>query len=159
MRKTQPGKEEITYPIGQVAKMFNISAATLRLYETEGLILPEKTSGKHRIFTEVDIKRIGCIRHMIEEKGINLAGIRMMLSAIPCWEIKNCSEDDRFNCDVYTTTQTKPCWQVDVRGNICSAADCHACEVYVNTSDCVDIKSILNKYWRAHSNEPQNEQT
>jgi len=96
---------------------------------------------------------------MIEEKGINLAGIRMMLSAIPCWEIKQCSMDDRLNCDVYTTTQTKPCWQVDVRGLICSEVDCRSCEVYINTSDCVDIKSILSKYWKAHSNVPQNKQT
>lgn len=152
MKKTLSKTENILYPIGQVARMFNISVATLRLYETEGLILPEKTKGKHRLYSDVDIKRIRCIRNMIEEKGINLAGIRMMLSAIPCWEIKQCSEEDRMNCDVYTTTQTKPCWQVEVRGSICSKDDCRACDVYVNTSDCVDIKSILNKYWRAHSN-------
>jgi len=157
MKKTLPEIKEITYPIGQIARMFNISVATLRLYEMEGLILPEKTRGRHRLYSQVDIKRIACIRNLIEEKGINLAGIRMMLSAIPCWEIKKCSEEDRLNCDVYTTTQTKPCWQVDVRGHICSEGDCRSCSVYVNTSDCVDIKSILNKYWKAHSNDPQNE--
>ena len=77
-------KQPILYPIGLVAKMFGISVATLRLYESEGLILPQKSPGQHRSFTEDDIKRIACIRSMITEKGLNLAGVRMVFSALPC---------------------------------------------------------------------------
>lgn len=143
--------EKALYPIGYVARMFDVSVATLRLYEAEGLLIPHKSKGNHRLYSESDIKRIRCIRRMIDEEGINLAGIRMMLSAIPCWELKPCSDEDRANCDAYKTA-TKPCWLVDVKGEICSSADCHSCNVYVLSSECTDIKNILNTYWRVRKN-------
>ena len=147
----EKNKEEILYPIGIVAKMFGISVATLRLYESEGLIIPHKSKGKHRQFSEADVKRIECVRKMIDSGGLNLAGIRMMLSAIPCWELKPCSEEDRKNCDAFSSS-TLPCWKVEVKGEICSQADCHSCTVYQHSSECTDIKSILNTYWRVKKN-------
>jgi len=149
--KTKTVTKHILYPIGVVAQMFNISVATLRLYEAEGLIIPHKSKGKHRQYSESDIKRIRCIRNMIDTEGLNLAGIRMMLSAIPCWELKPCTEEDRANCDAYTSS-SKPCWLVDVKGEICSTANCHECNVYMHSSDCTDIKSILKTYWRVRKN-------
>lgn len=153
MQKTSAEIQNTLYPIGHVARMFKVSVATLRLYEAEGLILPLKTKGKHRLYSEVEIKRIRCIRSMIEEKGFNIASIKMLLSAIPCWEVKQCSELDRMDCDVFTSAPSKPCWQVEVRGNICSISNCRDCEVYANSAECSDIKSILNKYWRTRIND------
>ncbi len=149
--KAKSQSKQILYPIGIVAQMFDVSVATLRLYEAEGLIIPHKSKGKHRQYSEPDIKRIRCVRRMIDEEGLNLAGIRMMLSTIPCWELKPCSEEDRANCDAFTSS-TKPCWLVEVKGQICSSEDCHKCNVYLNSSDCSDIKSILNTYWRVRKN-------
>lgn len=149
--------KEILYPIGVVAQMFDLSVATLRLYEAEGLVIPHKSKGKHRQFSEADIKRISCIRTMLENGGLNLAGIRMMLSAIPCWELKPCSENDRENCDAYSSS-SKPCWTVEVKGEICSHEDCHACNVYQQSAECSDIKSILNTYWRVRKNGQDNKQ-
>jgi MerR family transcriptional regulator/heat shock protein HspR len=147
--------KDLQYPIGMVAKMFNISVATLRLYENEGLLIPHKTKGKHRYFSATDLTRIRCIRTMIEEKGLNLAGIRMMLSAIPCWELKPCSEEDRKNCEAYIDS-SQPCWQTEVRGEICSQNDCHECSVYLHSAECRDLKSILNTYWRVRKNDQKN---
>ena len=153
MEKASDPKQQTVYTIGHVARMFNISVATLRLYEAEGLIIPLKSKGKHRLFSEIEIRRISCIRQMIEEKGFNLAGIKMLLSTIPCWEIKQCSEEDRIYCDVFTLKPTKPCWQVEAKGQICSISNCRECDVYVQTSGCTDIKTILNRYWRTRPND------
>jgi MerR family transcriptional regulator, heat shock protein HspR len=144
-------EKEVLYPIGLVAQMFDISVATLRLYEAEGLIIPHKSKGKHRQFSEADLKRISCIRKMLDSGGLNLAGIRMMLSAIPCWELKPCSEDDRKDCDAYSSS-SQPCWIVEVKGEICSQENCHSCNVYQKSAECTDIKSILNTYWRVKKN-------
>jgi len=105
-------EEDKFYPIGMVARIFSISVASLRLYEAEGLIIPFKSKGGHRLYSDEDLKRIKCIRNMIEDKGLNLAGIRMMLSTIPCWELKPCSMKDRKSCDAFYTTLV-PCWMVE----------------------------------------------
>ncbi len=135
------------YPIGAVARMFDISVATLRLYEEKGLILPQKSRGKHRSYTEVDILRIACIRKMIVEKGLNLAGIRLVFSTLPCWEIKNCSIKDRENCPAYIDAED-PCWIVKNKDSVCGDEDCSQCPVYREFSDCKNIKLILKRYWR-----------
>ncbi|MGD9487240.1 MAG: MerR family transcriptional regulator [Calditrichaceae bacterium] len=145
------GQKNVLYPIGMVAKIFDISVATLRLYEAEGLIIPRKSKGGHRLFTEVDLDRIHCIRDMIDEKGLNLAGIRMMLSAIPCWELKPCSLEERQSCDAYYESNS-PCWMVENKAEICANEDCSQCPVYTQSNNCTNIKMILKKYWRAKGN-------
>ncbi len=140
------------FPIGSVAKVFNISVATLRLYESEGLVLPQKSKGGHRLYSQNDIKRIECIRNLLEERGLNFAGIRLMLSTIPCWELKPCSQEDRKNCDAYYKSLV-PCWMVENKGEKCKNEDCSLCPVYQNSSDCSNIKVILKKYWRSYSDE------
>ena len=139
--------DDMIYPIGVVARMFSISVPTLRLYEQEGLVIPKKSKGKHRQYTSRDIKRNECIRNLIENQGLNLAGIRMMLSTIPCWELKPCSEEDRMACDAYSESVV-PCWMVENKGELCKNQDCTECPVYQDAAECSNIKDILNKYWR-----------
>lgn len=132
--------------------MFKISVATIRMYENEGLLIPFKSQGKHRLYSEFDIKRLRCIREMITEKGLNIAGIRMMLSAIPCWELKPCSMEDREACDAYTTSNS-PCWLVENKGALCQDENCRQCTVYLESAQCNSIKSILKKFWRSQPHE------
>lgn len=142
------------FPIGIVAKMFGVSVGTIRLYESEGLIIPHKSKGKHRSYSQNDMKRIECIRNLLDERGLNFAGIRLMLSTIPCWELKPCSEQDRKNCDAYYKSLI-PCWMVENKGDKCKNEDCALCPVYLNSSECNNTKEILKKYWRTSPNEEQ----
>ncbi|RMH64626.1 MAG: MerR family transcriptional regulator [Calditrichaeota bacterium] len=137
---------EIYYPIGIVAEMFNISVGTLRAYEREGLILPRKTEGKHRYFSESDIKRIACIRSMIKDKGLNIAGIKMIFSVVPCWEIKQCPEEDRASCPAYHNADA-PCWEIKSADSVCGPVDCRTCPVYIDLNNCSDLRSIVKRYW------------
>ena len=140
------------HPIGMVAKMYKISVATLRMYEDKGLLIPKKSKGRHRLYNDFDIQRVKCIRKMIEEKGLNIAGIRMLLSAIPCWELKPCSEEDRKLCDAYHLSD-KPCWLVENKGEACKNENCRECPVYLESTRCSSIKNILNLFWRRETNE------
>ncbi len=142
------------YPIGMVAKMFGVSVATIRLYESEGLVIPHKSKGKHRLYSQSDMKRIECIRDLLDERGLNFAGIRLVLSTIPCWELKPCSQEDRNNCDAYHKSLV-PCWMVENKGEICKNEDCALCPVYQKSSECSNTKVILKKYWRSSPNEEQ----
>lgn len=139
--------DEPMFSIGVVAKKFNLSVHTLRLYESEGLILPYKTETKRRLYSQSDINRIACIRDMIENKGLNIAGIKSLLAMIPCWQLKPCSEEDRRNCDAYTSS-TLPCWIVKEKGNECHHAECRECNVYKSLSMCNNFKEYLKATWK-----------
>jgi DNA-binding transcriptional MerR regulator len=50
----------------------------LRIYEDEGLLCPARTPTNIRLYSENDIRRILWIRHLTRERGVNLAGIRIL---------------------------------------------------------------------------------
>ncbi len=51
---------------------------TLRIYEDEGLICPARTPTNIRLYSENDIRRVLWIRHLTHERGVNLAGVRIL---------------------------------------------------------------------------------
>ncbi|WP_028950551.1 heat shock protein transcriptional repressor HspR [Sulfurihydrogenibium subterraneum] len=72
-------RKEPLYMIGTVAKMYNIHPQTLRLYEKEGLIVPSRTKGKTRMYSEEDLDRLEFILFLTREMGVNLAGVDAIL--------------------------------------------------------------------------------
>lgn len=71
--------DEPLYPISVVAKLLEIHPQTLRLYEREGLISPGRTKGKTRLYSQRNVERLRMILHLTQERGINLAGVEMVL--------------------------------------------------------------------------------
>ena len=140
-------KKEPVYSIGIVAKKFNISVHTLRLYEAEGLILPYKTASRRRLYSRQDLNRIACIREMIGTKKLNIAGIKWLLAMIPCWELLPCSEEDRKVCDAFTHA-TEPCWMVPHKAEKCRNLECRNCEVYQGIANCNNFKEYLKANWK-----------
>jgi MerR family transcriptional regulator/heat shock protein HspR len=131
-----------TYSIGEAADLLGLSVPTLRLYEREGLILPIRRASRHRVYTEADLDRIRCLREMINHKKVSIAGVRTLLSMIPCWRIKPCPEEIRTGCPAYEATD-RPCWMVENKPWRCSRADCRACPVYAESSNCDNVKHLI----------------
>jgi MerR family transcriptional regulator/heat shock protein HspR len=67
------------FSISAVAKMFSVHQQTIRLYEKQGLIIPNRSEGGTRLFSEEDIDRLEDIIYLTHELGINLAGVDMVL--------------------------------------------------------------------------------
>lgn len=67
------------YSISVVAKMFDVHQQTIRLYEKEGLINPERTAGGTRMFSEEDVDRLEEIIYLTHKIGVNIAGVEMVL--------------------------------------------------------------------------------
>ena len=67
------------FSISAVAKMFSVHQQTIRLYEKQGFISPERSSGNTRLFSEEDIDRLEEIIHLTHQLKINLAGVEMIL--------------------------------------------------------------------------------
>jgi MerR family transcriptional regulator/heat shock protein HspR len=68
------------YHISSVARKFNIHPQTLRLYEREGLLLPSRSEGNTRLYTEEDIQQLAVILNLIRDLGVNLAGVEVILN-------------------------------------------------------------------------------
>jgi MerR family transcriptional regulator, heat shock protein HspR len=133
---------EPVYPIRTAAKLLNISVHTLRMYEKEDLILPFKKSTNHRLYSKNDIDRINCIRSAINESKISINGIKTIYSMMPCWEVINCSKEDRSKCSAYLR-HNGPCWAVKGDDTICAGKDCRNCSVYQEFGECSSIKNFI----------------
>ncbi len=127
---------------GDVAHMLNISVETLRLYEREGLIVPHKLTSGHRRFTSEDVEWISCIQKQIHENKLNFAGIRYLLSLLPCHEMKGCCLEDHENCPAGAKS-CRPCW--DYENTPCRDKDenCRTCVVYEQVLNVDNLKEIL----------------
>ncbi len=67
------------YIISVAARITGVHPRTLRIYEEEGLIEPQRTKGNIRLYCEADINRVMYIRHLTQEKGVNLAGVKIII--------------------------------------------------------------------------------
>ena len=65
--------------ISSVAEMYGIHPQTLRLYEREGLLLPSRTEGNTRLYTEEDLQRLEFILNLARDLGVNISGIAIIL--------------------------------------------------------------------------------
>jgi len=71
--------EEPVYQISVVASMLGIHPQTLRHYEREGLVVPSRTIGKIRMYSQKDIDDIKLIMSLTRDLGVNLAGVDIII--------------------------------------------------------------------------------
>ena len=66
------------YVISIAAELIGCHPRTLRIYEERGLLSPVRRR-RIRLYSERDIQRIRLIRYLTEERGLNLAGVQLLL--------------------------------------------------------------------------------
>jgi MerR family transcriptional regulator/heat shock protein HspR len=67
------------YFISMAARELGMHPQTLRKYERLGLVQPTRTIGSVRVYSRSEIDRLRLIKHMVDEAGINLAGVQRLL--------------------------------------------------------------------------------
>ncbi len=70
---------EALYIISVAARLVDMHPSTLRKYERIGFLEPSRQGGKLRLYSVEDIERLRQIKYLVEERGINLAGIDLAL--------------------------------------------------------------------------------
>lgn len=91
---------EPVYTIGIVAKKLNVCQATLRIWEKKKLIKAARI-GKNRFYSRWDLDRLQKIKELIQEKRINIEGVKKIMQTTRCWEIKKCKPQVRKSCPVF----------------------------------------------------------
>jgi MerR family transcriptional regulator, heat shock protein HspR len=130
------------YTLSVSAGLSGIPVHSIRQYIDRGLIIPFKKESNRNLFSQVDILRLKFIHKLLKQDGLNIAGIRTLLSIMPCWAIRNCSAGEREKCQAYFS-ETYPCWEASEKGTLCKNTDCRECKVYRIVEDYPDLKSFL----------------
>ncbi len=95
--------DKAIFPIGTAASMLEVHPRTLRIYEDEGLVKPGRKGGR-RYYSLNDIQWIKCLRHMIHDQGISIAGIKKLMQYTSCWNIVECPMEKRKRCTAYKSS-------------------------------------------------------
>ena len=77
-RRPDRDPERPVYVISVAASIVSVHPRTLRIYEEEGLICPARTPTNIRLYSENDVRRVLWIRHLTQNLGVNLAGVRIL---------------------------------------------------------------------------------
>jgi MerR family transcriptional regulator/heat shock protein HspR len=64
------------------AQMLGMHPQTLRKYERLGLVQPSRTIGSMRLYSKEELERLRMIKYLVDELGINLAGVQRLLSIV-----------------------------------------------------------------------------
>jgi MerR family transcriptional regulator, heat shock protein HspR len=66
--------------ISVAARMLGMHPQTLRKYERLGLVQPSRTIGSMRVYSREELERLKAIKRLVDDGGINLAGVQRLLS-------------------------------------------------------------------------------
>jgi MerR family transcriptional regulator, heat shock protein HspR len=72
--------EHDLYFISMAARLLEMHPQTLRKYERLGLVRPTRTIGSMRLYSQQELERLKLIKHLVEEEGVNLAGVQRLLT-------------------------------------------------------------------------------
>ena len=73
------GGHRPVYVISIAAGLAGCHPRTLRIYESEGLLDPVRTETNIRLYSDDDLQRVRVIRYLTQVRGVNLAGVRLLL--------------------------------------------------------------------------------
>jgi len=72
-------EEELLF-ISMAAELLGMHPQTLRKYERLGLIQPARTIGSMRLYAREELERVRLIKRLVDEQGVNLAGVQRLLA-------------------------------------------------------------------------------
>jgi MerR family transcriptional regulator/heat shock protein HspR len=78
-RAARARPSDALYVISVAARLVEMHPTTLRKYERVGFLEPSRTPGRTRLYSHEDIRRLRQIKHLVEDREMNLAGVQMAL--------------------------------------------------------------------------------
>jgi len=101
-----PRRTDLTRPryiISIAAELASCHPRTLRIYEEEGLLMPQRRNNL-RLYSEADIQRVRIIRFLTRRQRVNLAGVRVILQLealgkIRVYDLFDADDVEQFDAD------------------------------------------------------------
>jgi len=93
--------ESGVYIISVAARLLEVHPQTLRKYEKYGLVRPSRSVGMLRLYSEEDLIRLKIIKTLVDDYGVNLAGIAIIMDLVEGIDeismISNTTDETNFN--------------------------------------------------------------
>jgi MerR family transcriptional regulator/heat shock protein HspR len=70
------------YTIAVASRLTGMHPQTLRKYERAGLVEPARQGGNQRLYSDADVRRLLWIAYLVEERGLNIGGLVMVLGLV-----------------------------------------------------------------------------
>ncbi len=120
------------FTMKQVTQETGFDANLIRHYEREGLVSPYRNPvNNHRMFTRDEIEWLKTIYRLLHEFGLNIEGIRFLLTVNECWKSRECPETNKSSCQAFLQ-RNFPCWYLKPEINCCPTnQDCYNCINYI----------------------------
>ncbi len=71
--------DDPVFQISVVARMVGLHQQTIRSYERLGLLQPARSNGNTRLFSTADVERLRQVVRLVNDLGVNLAGVEVIL--------------------------------------------------------------------------------
>jgi len=71
--------DEPVYVISVVSKLVDLPVWTLRQLDKVGVVRPKRIGKKSRLYSLKDVKRLEYIHYLMEDKHVNISGVRMII--------------------------------------------------------------------------------
>jgi MerR family transcriptional regulator, heat shock protein HspR len=97
------------FTIGIVSQLLGLHEQTLRQYERLGLISPCRSIRKTRLYSQADVDRLECITYLVKTCGVNLAGVKIMVTLSSQYEeVEQLLKNHGFSSSPEAETSQKP---------------------------------------------------
>lgn len=128
------------YSIGTVSEIIGEHPETLRVWEKNDLIKPERQNTQRK-YSNNDFKRLKFIKYLIHNKGLNIAGVNQVIGMYPCWVNFECIGGLQKNSQMLVN-DSKECWKnkdsycmiINDKAELCGTCNmnkkCLSCKCY-----------------------------
>ena len=79
-KKNLTGMDVGLLTIGAAAKTLNLAQRTLRIWDTQGILVPERSEGDRRLYSLNDIEKGKFILFLTRNLALNLSGVNIIQS-------------------------------------------------------------------------------
>ena len=85
------------FPISVIADLLQVHQRTLRIYNEEKILVPERSPKNRRLYSFNDIEKGKFIQYLSRELGINIIGIKIIFELLKQQNIKTENYKDHIN--------------------------------------------------------------
>jgi MerR family transcriptional regulator/heat shock protein HspR len=79
MQRPEERDDLACFVISVAARLLEVHPQTLRYYERAGLLNPSRSQGNIRLYSSSDLEQARQIKRLINDLGVNLAGVEVIL--------------------------------------------------------------------------------